>query len=413
MLPAPDPTRPLVRLNPARLILVGLVLALALGAVALPYHLAERAGTRTLTDFDIFHLAGGMAWDGTLAEAYDAHRFQALQSEISGRRGNMLWMYPPQFGLLGAALALLPVWLAFLAFTGGTLAAYVLVLRRLAGEQFGIVLLAMLPTLLIGIAMGQNGFLTGTLLGLFLLLAPEGRRAAGVPLGLMVLKPHLALGLGAWLLFAGRWRWLLQAAATVAATALLATVTLGPGIWPAFLAGAAQAKALLGEGGYSLHRMTSAFALLRSLGVGSGVALALHAVVALGALAAIHLALRQGWEPRRSLAAATVASLLASPYLYEYDMTVLGLALALAARDLAAPGVRRLAPLVVGLAWFVSLYAYGSGWLTYQRYLAGAELGLEDRPVALSAAAVLVLAALLLAVLRRAERSAVGAPVPA
>lgn len=399
-----DPIRPLFRLSLLTLLVLGIYLAAFVGAVAMARHYIGTLETRNLADFDIFHLAGGLAWEGALDAAYRSREFFALQAEVAGTRGFMTWSYPPQFGLVAAALALMPAWLAFLAFTGVTLAAYLVLLGRIAGAHLPAVLLTLLPVVAIGVLTGQNGFLTGSLVGLFALLARRGARGAGLPLGLMVIKPHLALGLGLYLLLSRRWRWTAQALAVVAGSALLCTLLFGLRVWPAFLEGMAESKAVLAAGSYSLHRMTSAYALLRSLGLGPDLALGLHLAVALGALALVGAAVGRGWAAERALACATLASLLVSPYVHDYDLTILGVALALMARDLAAAPARRLFPLVLGLAWGAAFYTYGTGWVVHRSFVAGADLALENRPPALGGLAALALVLLLVLILHRAQR---------
>ena len=400
----PNPIQPLFRLSLVTLLVLSLYLAAFVGVMAVTLSLGGAAETRNLSDFDIFHLAGSMAWDGELEGAYRSRSFFALQAEVSSGRGFMTWTYPPQFGLVAAALALMPAWLAYLIFTGVSLAAYLVALRRIAGDHLPAVLLVLLPVLLIGIWNGQNGFLTGSLVAIFALLARRGARTSGLPLGFMVIKPHLALGLGVLLLISRRWRWTAQAAAVIAGTSLLCSVLFGPGIWSAFLEGVAESKAILEVGNYSLHRMTSVYALLRSAGAGAEIALGFHLGVALCGIAVVGLAVGRNWAVDRTLAAATLASLLVSPYLHDYDMTVLGVALALMARDLAAPPARRLFPMILLLTWGGLVYAYASGLLIYHRFLAGTDFGFEDRPMAWAGLAVPSLVVLLFTLLYRAEQ---------
>lgn len=401
-----DQTHPIFRLRPLTMALLMLCLAAFAAFMAVAYQQRPDHGWNP-SDFDIFHLAGQTVWLGSFGDAYRSEAFFALQSETSTVPSTMPWTYPPQFGLVAATLAVLPVWLAYLVFTSASLGAYLLLLRRIAGPHFPTLVLTLLPVLMVGIWTGQNGFLTGSLVGLFALLALRGSARAGLPLGLMVIKPHLAVGLGILLLLSRRWGWLVQAVGVTAGTALLATLAFGAGIWPAFLDGVRESKALLAEGSYSLHRMTSAYSVLRSLDIDAQVALGLHLGLALCGLAMVQVVVVRRWQLRRVLAVATLSSQMVSPYIYDYDMTLLGVALALAAPDFAAVA-RRLFPLALVLTWFACLYAYASGWATYRRYLDQAGVGWEERPPALSGLAVLALIVLLLAVMHRAQRGEEG-----
>jgi hypothetical protein len=148
-------------------------------------------GSRPLVDFDMFHLVGQMFWRGELHHAYRFETLLEAQRTMTGRDSFMPWTYPPQFDLLVVPLALMPLWLAYGLFTATTLLAYLAVLKRLSGEHLPLVLFITFPALTITIACGQNGFLTGTLIGLACLWIERGRSLAGLPLGLMIIKPHL------------------------------------------------------------------------------------------------------------------------------------------------------------------------------------------------------------------------------
>ena len=95
------------------------------------------------------------------------------------RLGFMPWTYPPQFDLLLAPLAFLPTWAAYALFTGTTLAAYLITLRKLAGEFFPQVLVILFPAVAITIGCGQNGLLTGALIRTRLRPCREAAEARG------------------------------------------------------------------------------------------------------------------------------------------------------------------------------------------------------------------------------------------
>lgn len=304
-----------------------------------------------LIDFDAFHVAGQLVWEGRAAAGYAAAEMAPAQAAFSGTADFMPWSYPPQFDLVAAALALVPRALSFTLFVGLTLMAYLWVLRRLAGGWLWPVLIAAGPAIEINLKIGQNGFLTGALAGGFCLMALEGRARAGLPLGFMVIKPHLALGLGVWLLAGRRWGAVGIAAAVVVLTSALATLAFGPGIWAAFLGGAAETSAFLQKGVYPLYRMGSLFAALRGLGLPAGPALAAQAVLALAVCAVTAFAALRIADRRLSLAVAVFGTVMVSPYSYDYDLTLLGVALALVApRLMAVAGDGALLAVLV-LAW--------------------------------------------------------------
>jgi hypothetical protein len=238
---------------------------------------------------------------------------------------------------------------------------------------------------------GQNGFLTAAIIGLFALLwlRDGGRTRAGVPLGLLVIKPHLGIGLGVLVLVSGQWRLLATAFATVALFCLLSLAAFGPEAWTAFLAATRFAGESMEKGLYPLFRMTSAYALGFSFGLPSGAALALVAVVA---------TVRGHWPPRRQMGVALFATLAISPYNYDYDMAVLGLALAVLAPDLLRHGLWQERLALLAATWLCT----GSG-LYITVYLIEEKTADTNAFVSLGWIGFALMALLLARILRRAQ----------
>ena len=337
-----------------RVVLVGvLALQLAFGTLAAVTAVGAAPDRPEIVDFHAFVAVGRLALEGRLAEAYDATRLADIERAMGNHAVVLPFNYPPVFGLLLAPLALLPVGAAFALFAGATLALFVAVLRRLAGPWVWTALLAVAPAALIDLRIGQNGFLTAGLAGLSALLALRRRgAAAGLTAGvLLALKPHLALGLP--LLFLLRRDWRALAAAAVAAAMLTAAslAASGPGTLPAFLAGLGQSGGFMAAGRFPLHRMVSVDAFLMAAGVSAALALLVHGVVACGALALAAATVARLRDPAAAAGLLLSVTLLLSPYLYDYDLVLLGVALALMLPALARvlPG-RKLDALLVGCA---------------------------------------------------------------
>ena len=320
----------------SRLLLVGVLGLIALKAIYFS-GIFQHGATRTLVDFDVFYVAGTMAWHSGFDRAYDLAAFMREQHRLLGASDNLPWSYPPLFGLVAAALAPMPEWLAYAGFMATTLAAFLFALVKLGGRwPVGPLLIAFLPVV-INIAAGQNGFLTAALIGLTCWGLLSGRSWAGVPLGLLVIKPHLAVGLAIYVLLDRRWTVIGVAALTVVATSALAALVLGPSVWPAFLAAAGTAGHNLALGLYPMFRMTSPYAALRTLGLAAPAAMLAQVAVALTAIGGIVVAIRR-LPARFALGFAVFASLLISPYCYDYDLPALAVALALLLPGLAVAG---------------------------------------------------------------------------
>lgn len=341
-----------------------LVVSLLLVAVsAISFQAPELLGLeKELTDFDAFHIAGTLAGRGDVANAYNVNMMLQAQAEITGSRSVMPWTYPPPFTLFVALLADLPIGIAFALFILATFGFYLAVLHRIAGVWLPGVMILLMPIILLNLRIGQNGFLVAGLIGAFLLAWQERKSIAGLPLGLMIIKPHLAVGAGLLALFGKRWDVVIIAALVALLASALATFAYGFAVWGYFLGAVKEVSTFLANGYYPMFRMGSVYAALLSLGLPSAWAMAGHvagALVAVGLLVWVSLA---KFEFRYRAALICALSVFISPYNYDYDLAILGVGLAFIAPDLAAraswwalAGMLMLAWLTGGIGVFVQV----------------------------------------------------------
>lgn len=314
---------------------------------------------KPMVDFDLFHMVGRMVWRGELLDAYSIASLLEAELKFTGATAFMPWTYPPPFDLMVALLACVPLGVSYLLFTGATLASFLVVLHRIAGPFTPLVLLAIYPALLMTIACGQNGLLTGTLIGAAALALRRNRATAGVSLGLMIIKPHLVVAFAVHSVMTRRWRMVAVAVATAGLASTVATVVLGQAVWGAALAATHQARIFLAAGVYPLHRMISVYAALRSFGP-AWIAFLGQAVVALSAMALLIRATRKSMSADRLLGLTCLATLFVSPYAYDYDLPILGVGLGFLMPDLVR--LSRRGELIGLLA--LSAAAGGCGWFS-------------------------------------------------
>ncbi len=312
-------------------------------------------------DYVIFHQVGELANAGQATLAYDAPAFKAHQLARTGSDVFMTWTYPPQFNLLTQVLALFPIWLGYLLFTGISFVFFVWAVLRLDGSAGRVALLMTLPAIAINLLTGQNGFLTAGMMALLSHFALSGQNArAGVVLGLLAYKPHLGLGLGLAALLRGGAKMVIVACATLAASLALATLAYGGEIWTALLNSVEHSGSLLEAGKYKLVRMSTPFALLASLGLGGGLALKLHMTYALASLLLVAYASLKGWALRHVIALGMIAGAALSPYAYDYDLCLLAPAITLVWPELS----QALRPWEKTLFSAATLLATGFGLIT-------------------------------------------------
>jgi hypothetical protein len=329
---------------------------IAVMAVDLSYPGVLRS-QKILTDFDAFYISGEMFWGGNLNDAYHYRTFFEQQQKYTDTRSFMPWTYPPPFNIITAAIASLPIGISYFLFTLFTLSLYSIVLKRISCCYFPAVIIALGPMIIIIARCGQNGFLTGSLAGLFFLGFLGGRAVAGAPLGLMVIKPHLAVGMTLLTLISKRWSTAVIAAATMMATSLVSALMFGPAIWFVFINSVSESRHFLELGLYPLFRMTSLYATFHTLGATPVIAMMAQCVAALLAAGLIALAHARSWPPRQVLGLAALASVYVSPYNYDYDLAIFGVGVAFLCEDI----LNRARPLETVLLLFLSWITCGWG----------------------------------------------------
>jgi hypothetical protein len=175
---------------------------------------------------------------------------------------------------------------------------------------------------------GQNGFLSAALIAGVLLQLETRPVLAGLLLGLMTYKPHLGLLFPIALAFGGYWRSFLAAAAATLVILILSWM-LTPGSLAAFaghMGGMSTNFLSLGVAGF--YKQQSLYGLLRTLGVGDHAAFGAQGVLLLAMAAFVAWLWRSGQSLALKCAGLVAASLLATPYLYFYDLPILSVAVA-------------------------------------------------------------------------------------
>lgn len=310
---------------------------------------------RNIVDFDAFHIIAQRVWLGDVDQAYRFDKFVNMQREASGGTDSFMpWTYPPQFDLFVAPLAFLPNGVAYFIFTATTLAFYLLMLRSIATSYFALVLVILFPAIQITMSCGQNGFLTAGLIGLVCLFIEKRQVLAGLALGLMVIKPHLAIAFAVYAVLTRRWIVVLTAGTVVLTSSLVCTAIFGFQVWTGLLQGVHDSAIFLERGYYPLYRMISLYAALRTAGLPAWAAFMGQAMVAASALAIMAIALYREFPTRWTLGLTAMVSVAISPYVYDYDFPIFGIGLALLLPELtkaAREGERAIiyiAPIVIG-----------------------------------------------------------------
>ena len=397
-----------------RLVAAALLIASALGflfLVVTAHGSVDRQNRPLGTDFSNVYAAGTYVDEGNAAAAFDPVQQFAREQSIFGPDTQFYgWHYPPFFLFIAGALALMPYGLALAVWQAATLALYLFAIRAIIAASFpgprsgspetiiaetaersprqnfgtpGLwipdtrhaasgmtamwLLLALgFPSVLINIGHGQNGFLTAALLGGALVVLDRRPILAGIMIGLLIYKPQYGLMIPIALVMSGRWRVFAAAAATVAAAAIVTTLVFGLSVWHAFAVFSEFTRTVvLEQGNTGWYKIQSVFAWARMWGAPIPLAYALQGVTIIAIGTAIAW-LWRGTAPYPLKAAALcLATILATPYSFDYDMMVLAPAIAFFAVDGFARGFGPWEKTALAALWLVPLVARSIAQLTF------------------------------------------------
>lgn len=285
------------------------------------------------TDFTSAYAAGRLVLEGHPAAAYDWNLHYAAEDAIVAHApaAYLGWHYPPPFLLIAGLLATLPYAIAFFVWIAATLPLYLITIRAIVGNRIGWLVAGAFPCLMPNIVSGQNGFLTASLVGGVLVLLESQPLLAGCCLGLLTYKPQFGILFPLVLAAGGYWRTMAAATATAAALTLVTIVMFGAAPWTEFFHWLPlTSRALLSQDhtAWADHteweKLQSLFAMVRLLGGAATLAWVLQA--ALTAIVAIALVVM--WRSKHvafelKAAGLAVGVLLATPYVYLYDLAIL------------------------------------------------------------------------------------------
>ena len=315
------------------------------------------------TDFANVWSSGRLVLEGRPEVAFDPDQHRPYEQALLGMDTELFygWHYPPMFLAVAAVLALLPYTLALLVWLGATLSLYLVAIRRILptgrGDAVTIALVAAAyPAVFANITHGHNGCLSAALFGGGLAVLPARPVLAGALLGLLAYKPQYGLLIPFALAVGGYWRAILSAAATVAVTVLASALLFGSASWVAFFEHSAYTRqTILEQGAAGWYKLQGVFPAVRMLGGDIGLAYGAQAITIVAALAFVVWLWRQPASHALKSAGLILATMLATPYAFNYDTVILGAAIAFMVADASARGFAPFENTALAVLWFTPL----------------------------------------------------------
>jgi len=331
---APVPIEIPAWLRKACFALCAMNLTLCLMAYLARVWIYDRNGLGIPTDFIQFPAAGRLALDGFAAQVFDSDILKRMEVAKLGQdfEGNFPWQYPPPFLFIASVLALLPYSVAHLGWVFASILPYVAVMRAIVAHNFGVMLALAVPFVLINALAGQNGFLTAALIGGTLYLIPIRPVLAGICLGLLTYKPQFGLLFPIALIAAGHWRVFTSASVTAIAMFVVSWLAFGSESWLAFVHNLPRLQVILTEGKGILWKLQSVYSMVRYFGGTVQLAWAFQFVLTASVAVVLALMWRSRVPYTLKAAALGAGTLLATPYLFMYDMVVLAIPVAFLVR---------------------------------------------------------------------------------
>ncbi len=322
-------------------VLLGIQAALLAKALAAGDWILDAGGRPLFTDFSTIWVTGLQIRHEPAVAAYDWARHGAWERGWFATEGLPSgWHYAPSLLFVVWALALLPFPLAFAGWVASTGALYALAVQGIVRHRVAGVLALAFPAVTWNAMVGQTGTLTAALIGAALGLLERRPVWAGIALGCRTYTPQVGLLFPLALAAGGHWRATAAAAATAAGLIAASALAFGPRTWLAFAANIpALQSAVLEQNLNGAHKLQSVFGLLRFLGAAPWAAYAVHAA-GLAFLAGSVIALWRSRAPYDLKAAwLALATVLATPYAFVYDLPVLAVAIAFMTRFALTRGV--------------------------------------------------------------------------
>jgi alpha-1,2-mannosyltransferase len=310
-------------------IVAGMTVVGIVGLVALSHGGLDPTGKPIGTDFLSFWAASKLALGGHPAQVYQpALHAQAEGAVFPGARlGYAAFFYPPVFLLICLPLAILPYLASLAAWLAATGLAYALVIRSWLARSTSLLPALAFPAALLNLGHGQNAFLTTALFGGGLWLA---RRPflAGACFGALIFKPHLGLLIPVALLAGRQWKAIAGAIVSAATLTGASILVFGWPTWAGFLSTSALARAALEQEMVGSAKMQSVFAAVRLWHGPVAAGYALQAIAALAVAAGVAVVFHRRRNDPAAVAVLTAGTLLASPFLLDYDLTLAAIPLA-------------------------------------------------------------------------------------
>lgn len=291
-------------------------------------------------DFIAFWSAARLALFGDAEGAYRYDAITAMMSTVREQKAGFIQplYYPPTLLLLIWPYGFFEYVPGLFAFFFSTLALFLWTVWKITRKLWFVLFMLSFTGIWLNLVTGQNGMLTASLFGLSMVALRSNATLSGIVLGLLSFKPHLGLVAPFALLSGRHYRCFFFAALVTVGFAALALIIFGPETWLLSLIGTSQASITLSIRPQLMLRIPSVFSLFRLTGLVHGQAMIVHLLLTLPLVVWTMYYWRRCENGDLKAAMLATVTLLFTPFVYDYDMMLIAIALAFMANSLSRSG---------------------------------------------------------------------------
>lgn len=286
-------------------------------------------------DFPAFYAAGAAAAAGDTTSLYDPAAFAKLQESLLGTPiSGLSFLYPPTALFLLAPFGKLSYLHALWLWSAIMVLAMAWCAWRLAGHWIAAVFAVVSPLTVNAVATGQTGALLAIFMSLGLISLNSSPVRAGGLLGLLAIKPHLAIALPFCLAAGRHWRAILGAFFTVLVLMIGTTIGFGIDIWTDFLnAVSAHSGGFFAKSNKHWTRIPSVMVSISRLADSASIGWIAQIVASAFALGASVFVWRTTDDRLLRVTALALATILVTPKVMDYDLVILMLPISVGIGD--------------------------------------------------------------------------------
>lgn len=280
---------------------------------------------RGAQDFIVFYTASSMSINGEAQSVYDEKVFNARQNEIAPGTTGLPWLYPPTYLLMTAPLALTDIVSSRLLFFGISLVLFLYASRNWICWRYSWLMVIGFGPVLMNFCIGQNGLYTVS----FILLALQFIRShawiSGLCISLLLIKPQLGIFIPIILLAGREYRVFFWSCLFSLVFLFSSVMVFGFDSWRGFFLNGELIREHVSISDFPVHLMASALASVVQFGYEFKFAMLIHVIYAVPFLVATLMAWRKTDDILLKGASLGLLTIVASPYILEYDLAWLAL----------------------------------------------------------------------------------------